>query len=127
MAGPRVGAYNRRRDFNSLVPSNIPPMASATGTPAPIEGAGAACNTHETDEQGSACAAWIPIADRKSVAANAFICVLHELPHHTSNVDDQNQSGNGDNYLFATQGDAGRRKVETLFHMGLAFLTGLPP
>ena len=66
-AGTRVGAYNRCRDFKNLVPSNIPPMASATGTPAPIEGAGTACSTHETDEQteGAACADAIPMTDIK--------------------------------------------------------------
>src|SRR5689334_19719729 len=47
---PRLD-YDCRQDFSSLMPRNTPPMASATGTPAPIEGAGTPCNTHETDEQ----------------------------------------------------------------------------
>ena len=79
-AGTRVGAYNRRRDFKSLVLSNIPPMASATGTPAPIEGAGTPCSTHVTDEQaeGAACADAIPMTDIKMLVAKDFMCASRE-------------------------------------------------
>jgi hypothetical protein len=54
----------------------MPPMTSAIGMPAPIEGAGTPCNTHETDEQaeGAAWAAAIPMADHVKVAANNFMC-----------------------------------------------------
>ena len=81
-AGIRVGAYNRRRDFKNLVPSNIPPMASATGTPAPIEGAGTPCSTHETDEQteGAACADAIPMTDIKMLVAKDFMFASREGP-----------------------------------------------
>ena len=76
----RVLAYNRRRDFKSLVPSNIAPMASATGTPAPIEGAGTACSTHETDEQteGPACTDAIPMTEIKMLVAKDFMCASRE-------------------------------------------------
>ena len=81
-AGIRVGAYNRRRDFKNLVPSNIPPMASATGTPAPIEGAGTPCSTHVTDEQaeGAACADAIPMTDIKMLVAKDFMFASREGP-----------------------------------------------
>ena len=62
--------------------SNIPPMASATGTPAPIEGAGTPCSTHETDEQteGAACADAIPMADIKMLVGKDFMCASREGP-----------------------------------------------
>ena len=80
-AGIRVLPYNRRRDFKSLVLSNIPPMASATGTPAPIEGAGTPCSTHETDEQteGPACAD-APMTDIKMLVAQDFMCASRKGP-----------------------------------------------
>jgi len=54
----------------------MPPTTSAIGMPAPIEGAGTPCNTHETDEQaeGAAWAAAIPMTDHVNVAANNFMC-----------------------------------------------------
>jgi hypothetical protein len=80
-----AGAYNRRRDFKSLVPSNIPPMASVAGTPAPIEGAGTPCSTHVTDEQteGPACADAIPMTDIKTLVAKDFMCASREGPKLT--------------------------------------------
>jgi len=57
------------------VPSNIPPTASATGTPAPIEGAGAACKqkTLEQTEGGAACADAIPMTDSHMDVAKDFM------------------------------------------------------
>jgi hypothetical protein len=54
----------------------MPPITSATGMPAPIEGAGTPCKTQETDEQaeGAAWATAIPMADHVNVAANNFMC-----------------------------------------------------
>jgi hypothetical protein len=81
-AGIRVRAYSRRRDFKNLVPSNTPPMASATGTPAPIEGAGTPCSTHVTDEQTeeAACAPAIPMTNIKMLVAKDFMCASREGP-----------------------------------------------
>jgi hypothetical protein len=67
------------------MPSNTPPMTSATGTPAPIEGAGAPCSTHETDEQveGAAWAVAIPMMDDIDIAID-FMCASREVPNLAS-------------------------------------------
>ena len=54
-ARPR-SAYDRRQRVKSLVASNTPPIASTTGMPEPISGAGTR-RTAAAEETGPACAA----------------------------------------------------------------------
>lgn len=106
------------------MPNNIPPMASATGTPAPIEGAGAACK-QETLEQteGAACADAIPMTDSHMVVAKDFMCDSR-APNWPTNcmrdccrndkIDDQNQSGNGYYHTLLRRRDARLKSVIVL-------------
>jgi hypothetical protein len=60
-------AQDLRQRFTSIMPHNTAPAASATGTPAPIDGAGAA-NRQETELQIGL--AWTVAAAMKKPLAN---------------------------------------------------------